>query len=180
MKAGAISALAVITAFAAATSLAVCNRHSPGSASNTSSTDAYSRSSDSMARSPPSANAAAPSGTSPSSAPSRPTATNGTTSPASGGMASNGATPVPGRPMPASTSLTGGAADDAALTRQVRSALASEPALRSLAINVDTRHATVTLTGAVDSAASKARANEVAAGVNGVVAVVDHLTVRAS
>jgi hypothetical protein len=73
-----------------------------------------------------------------------------------------------------------GTVDDAALTAQVKSALQSEPALRSQAIEVDSRNATVTLTGAVDSAASKARANELAASVNGVVAVVDQLTITAS
>ncbi|HYR00522.1 MAG TPA: BON domain-containing protein [Casimicrobiaceae bacterium] len=71
-------------------------------------------------------------------------------------------------------------ADDAALTQQVKTALQGDPALRSQTIDVDTRNATVTLTGSVDSAASKAKANEVAAGVNGVVAVVDHLQIRAS
>jgi len=70
--------------------------------------------------------------------------------------------------------------DDAALTTQVKTALQSEPALRSQSIDVDTKNATVTLTGAVDSAAAKAKANEVAAGVNGVSAVVDHLTIKAS
>ena len=70
--------------------------------------------------------------------------------------------------------------DDAALTAQVKTALQSEPALRSQTIDVDTKNATVTLTGSVDSAASKAKANEVAAGVSGVVAVVDHITIKAS
>jgi len=70
--------------------------------------------------------------------------------------------------------------DDAALTAQVKTALQGEPSLRSQSIDVDTKNATVTLTGAVDSAASKAKANEVAAGVNGVVAVVDHITIKAS
>ena len=34
--------------------------------------------------------------------------------------------------------------------------------------------------GSVDSAASKAKANEVAAGVSGVASVIDHLTIKAS
>jgi len=71
-------------------------------------------------------------------------------------------------------------ADDASLTQQVKTALQGEPALRSQSIEVDSKNATVTLTGSVDSAASKAKANEVAAGVNGVVSVVDHLTIGAS
>jgi osmotically-inducible protein OsmY len=70
--------------------------------------------------------------------------------------------------------------DDAALTAQVKTALQSDPSLRSQSIEVDTKNATVTLSGAVDSAATKAKANEVAAAVNGVVAVVDHITVKAS
>ena len=73
-----------------------------------------------------------------------------------------------------------GAIDDAALVAQVKLALQSEPALRSQAIEVDSNNATVTLSGAVDSAASKVRASELAASVNGVVAVVDQLTIKAS
>ena len=95
-------------------------------------------------------------------------------------MASNSATAAPGTSVTPSGEPSGGAADDTALTQQVKSALASEPALRSQSIEVDTQNATVTLTGAVDSAASKSRASEVAAGINGVVAVVDHLTIKAS
>ena len=71
-------------------------------------------------------------------------------------------------------------ADDAALTQQVKTAPQGDPALRSQSIDVDTRNATVTLTGSVDSAASKAKANEVAAGVSGVASVIDHLTIKAS
>ena len=81
---------------------------------------------------------------------------------------------------PAGDKAAAGAVDDAALTAQVKSALQSEAALRSQAIDVDSKNATITLTGSVDSAASKARANEVAAGVNGVVAVVDQLTIKTS
>ncbi len=165
MKAGTLSGLTAIAAVAAAASLAACNQRSPGSASNTSPTDTYSRSTDSTARASPSTGDAAPSD--PSTAPSSM-------------MASNSATAAPGTSVVPKSGPIGVAPDDTALNRQVKTALASEPALRSQSINVDSRNATVTLTGAVDSAASKARANEVAAGVNGVVAVVDHLTIKTS
>jgi osmotically-inducible protein OsmY len=95
-------------------------------------------------------------------------------------MAANGATAAPGTSATPGGGQAGAPVDDAALTQQVKTALEGEPALRSQSIDVDTRNATVTLTGSVDSAASKARANEVAAGVNGVVAVVDHLQIKAS
>ena len=62
--------------------------------------------------------------------------------------------------------------------RRSLAALLAEPGLRSLQIGVDTKNATVTLSGSVDTAASKERAKEVAGGVAGVASVVDQLTVK--
>jgi hypothetical protein len=70
------------------------------------------------------------------------------------------------------------AVDDSAITAKVKAALLAEPGLKSLQINVDTKNAAVTLSGAVDSDASKEKAKQVAAGVSGVNSVVDQLTVK--
>jgi len=68
--------------------------------------------------------------------------------------------------------------DDSALTAKVKAALIAEPGLKSLQISVDTKNAAVTLTGSVDSIASRDRAKEVASNVAGVTTVVDQLTVK--
>jgi osmotically-inducible protein OsmY len=70
------------------------------------------------------------------------------------------------------------AVDDSAITAKVKAALLAEPGLKSLQINVDTKNAAVTLSGAVDSTASKEKAKQVAAGVSGVSNVVDELSVK--
>ncbi len=80
--------------------------------------------------------------------------------------------------MAAATDKMTAAVDDSALTAKVKAALLAEPGLRSLQIGVDTKNATVTLSGSVDTAASKERAKEVAGGVAGVASVVDQLTVK--
>jgi hyperosmotically inducible periplasmic protein len=68
--------------------------------------------------------------------------------------------------------------DDSALTAKVKAALLAEPGLKSLQISVDTKNAAVTLSGSVDSSASKDRAKEVASSVAGVSTVVDQLIVK--
>lgn len=68
--------------------------------------------------------------------------------------------------------------DDTALTAKVKAALMAEPGLSSLQIGVDTKNATVTLSGAVDNATSRDRAKQVASSVAGVTNVVDQLTVK--
>ena len=151
MKAMTQSALAVVSALAVATSLAACNQSGPGKDSMSS-------------RSTPDTSSTANTSSTMTPAPAPSAAMD-----SSQKMAAADTSPkaTPGN-------------DDAALTTQVKTALQSEPVLRSQSIDVDTKNATVTLTGAVDSAAAKAKANEVAAGVSGVTAVVDHLTIKAS
>src|SRR5438046_2908355 len=72
--------------------------------------------------------------------------------------------PAPGasQKMSAATDKMAAAVDDNTLTAKVKAALLAEPGLRSLQISVDTKNATVTLSGSVDTAASKERAKEVA------------------
>lgn len=69
-------------------------------------------------------------------------------------------------------------AQNAALTAKVKSALAADVGLKTLKIDVDSSGNTVTLKGAVDSAATRQRAEEVARKVDGVATVRNELTVR--
>jgi osmotically-inducible protein OsmY len=71
-----------------------------------------------------------------------------------------------------------GAVDDTALTAKVKAALLAEPGLKSLQINVETKNAAVTLSGAVDSDASREKAKQVASSISGVTNVVDQMTVK--
>jgi hyperosmotically inducible protein len=80
--------------------------------------------------------------------------------------------------MAAATDKVAAVVDDSALTAKVKAALLAEPGLKSLQISVDTKNAAVTLSGSVDSIASKDRAKEVASSVAGVSTVVDQLTVK--
>jgi hyperosmotically inducible protein len=72
------------------------------------------------------------------------------------------------------------AASDAAITAKVKAAILAEPGLKSLAINVDTKDATVTLSGTVASDNLRDRAKQIAMSTDGVKNVVDNLSVKAS
>jgi hyperosmotically inducible protein len=72
------------------------------------------------------------------------------------------------------------ATDDTAITAKVKAAILAEPGLKSLQINVDTKDATVTLTGNVDSDMMRDRAKQIAMSTEGVRNVVDNLTIKAS
>jgi hyperosmotically inducible periplasmic protein len=83
-----------------------------------------------------------------------------------------------GQPNAAADKI-GGAADDAAITAKVKAAILAEPGLKSLSINVDTKGATVTLSGNVASDNLRDRAKQIAMSTEGVKNVVDNLTVKA-
>jgi osmotically-inducible protein OsmY len=68
---------------------------------------------------------------------------------------------------------------DPGLTTAVKSKLAADDTVKSYKIDVDTKEAVVTLSGAVDTAAARARAVELARGTEGVRDVVDQLRVTA-
>ena len=70
------------------------------------------------------------------------------------------------------------AADDTAITAKVKAALIAEPGLKSTAIDVDTKDATVTLSGTVASNELRDRAKQIASSTNGVKNVVDNLVVK--
>ncbi len=74
----------------------------------------------------------------------------------------------------------GGVADDAAITAKVKAAILAEPGLKSLSIDVDTKDATVTLSGNVASDNLRDRAKQIAMSTEGVKNVVDNLTVKVS
>ena len=71
----------------------------------------------------------------------------------------------------------GCAETDPGITTAVKSKLAADDTVKSYRIDVDTKDRVVTLSGAVDTAAARARAVEVAKGTDGVRDVVDQLTV---
>ena len=70
------------------------------------------------------------------------------------------------------------AADDTAITAKVKAAILAEPGLKSLQINVDTKDATVTLSGNVDSDMLRDRAKQIAMSTEGVKNVVDNLSIK--
>jgi len=70
------------------------------------------------------------------------------------------------------------AADDTAITAKVKAGILAEPGLKALQINVDTKDATVTLTGNVDSDMLRDRAKQIAMSTEGVKNVVDNLSVK--
>ena len=67
---------------------------------------------------------------------------------------------------------------DDAIVDQVRIKLAGDDIVKGGALTVDCRFGVVTLTGAVDTAKQKARAERLTRKVNGVKQVVNNLTVR--
>ncbi|WP_431128265.1 BON domain-containing protein [Variovorax paradoxus] len=68
--------------------------------------------------------------------------------------------------------------DDAAITSSVSASLAKDPDLSAIKIDVDTKGGVVSLKGPAPSAAAKARAEEIAKGVQGVTSVNNQLEVK--
>ena len=69
-------------------------------------------------------------------------------------------------------------AKDSLLTGKVKAALAADVGLKTWNIDVDSAGTSVTLNGAVDTEATKQRAEAVARGVQGVATVKNNLTVK--
>ena len=65
---------------------------------------------------------------------------------------------------------------DAGVTTAVKARLAADDTVKAYQIDVDTREKVVTLTGTVDTAAAKAQAVRVARETDGVVNVIDNIT----
>lgn len=68
--------------------------------------------------------------------------------------------------------------EDAAITTSVKTALAQDPTLSALAINVDTAAGIVTLHGSAPSVTARERASELAMAVKGVSRVDNQLDVK--
>ena len=66
---------------------------------------------------------------------------------------------------------------DAGITTAVKTKLAADSEVNASQVNVDTSKRVVTLTGMVDTQAAKTRAEQIASQTDGVVSVVDNLTV---
>lgn len=69
--------------------------------------------------------------------------------------------------------------DDSVITAKIKAAILRTENLKTLQISVETRQGEVTLSGVVDNAASKMKAEEVVRSVGGVNSVVNNLEVRA-
>ena len=73
---------------------------------------------------------------------------------------------------------TGAYVDDAAITAEIKTKLIGDTTVNAGAINVQTLHGEVALSGFAKSAAERARAEEIARGVKGVRTVRNNLVVR--
>jgi hyperosmotically inducible protein len=82
----------------------------------------------------------------------------------------------------ASQALTkaGDAIEDGVITTRIKAALLTDPDVKGSQIGVDTRQGVVTLTGAVDKAASLDRAKRITHDTEGVKSVDSQLVVKAS
>jgi hyperosmotically inducible periplasmic protein len=74
--------------------------------------------------------------------------------------------------------VAGCSKSDPGITAAVKAKLAADDTVKAYQIDVDTKEGVVSLTGTVDTAAAKARAAELARATDGVVRVVDNVTVR--
>ena len=83
-----------------------------------------------------------------------------------------------GKKMDEQSEKTGVAMDDAEITTKVKSAIYSEPGLKTLRISVDTKNGVVSLTGSVDSQTGFDRTRALAESVGGVKEVINMLQVK--
>jgi len=72
------------------------------------------------------------------------------------------------------------AVDDTMITAKVKAALLAEPGLKSTQIDVNTKDATVTLSGDVDTAAMRDKAKQIAMSTQGVKDVVDNMNLKST
>ena len=75
---------------------------------------------------------------------------------------------------------TGEYIDDASITAKVKAAFVKDPMVKALQVNVDTFKGAVQLSGFVDTAEQKSRAEQVARGINGVSDVKNNITIKAA
>lgn len=102
----------------------------------------------------------------------------GDTSPTTGQKIENTADKT-GDKVESAAEKTGEFLSDSALTAKVKTALIAEDDLKSMRINVDSKHGVVTLTGELPTAAMVTQAETATKGVKGVKEVHNNLTVKA-
>ena len=73
---------------------------------------------------------------------------------------------------------TGEYIDDATITTKVKAAFVKDKTVKAIDVNVDTFKGAVQLSGFVDTAEQKARAEQIAAGVMGVRSVKNNITLK--
>lgn len=78
----------------------------------------------------------------------------------------------------ATTQSTGEYVDDASITAKVKTAFVRDDVVKALQVDVDTFKGAVQLSGFVDTQAQKQRAEQIAAGVQGVQSVTNNLIVK--
>lgn len=122
---------------------------------------------------------AAPAPMTSADSPAQPTTSAGTTGSSAGEAMSQAGSDAKSAVQSAGSAV-GQAVDDASVTAMVKTQLARDPDISALAINVDTKDGAVTLNGTAPSSTAKARAEEIAKGVDGVKSVSNNLDVKAS
>lgn len=75
---------------------------------------------------------------------------------------------------------TGEYIDDATTTTKVKAAFVKDPIVKAIDVKVDTFKSVVQLSGFVDTQEQKARAEQIAAGVQGVQRVQNNISVKAN
>lgn len=73
---------------------------------------------------------------------------------------------------------TGEYLDDTTISTKVKAAFVRDPLVKALDVKVDTFKGTVQLSGFVDTAEQKSRAEQLAAGVTGVTSVKNNITLK--
>ena len=75
---------------------------------------------------------------------------------------------------------TGEYLDDATITTKVKAAFVKDPLVKALDVKVDTFKGTVQLSGFVDTSEQKTRAEQIAAGINGVNGVKNNISLKSN
>lgn len=75
---------------------------------------------------------------------------------------------------------TGEYIDDASITTKVKAAFVKDPVVKAIDVKVDTFKGAVQLSGFVDTAEQKARAEQIAASTQGVTSVRNNITLKTS
>lgn len=76
------------------------------------------------------------------------------------------------------TQTVGNKIDDSVVTARVKSAMLSDPTMKSLDVSVTTRKGEVQLSGFVDNDGQLTHAVDVAKGIDGTSSVVNHMTIK--